>query len=66
MLGFVPPIKEKKKKRDEDLDCEDEVLFSFIIPIFLIYKSIFAANENSLKHNPKLEEVSNLFLLTLI
>ena len=32
MLGFVPPIKEKKKKRDVDVDVEDEVavLYFFI------------------------------------
>ena len=29
MLGFVPPLKEKKKKRDADVDVEEEVLFCF-------------------------------------
>ena len=25
MLGFVPPIKEKKRKKDVDVDLEEEV-----------------------------------------
>ena len=40
MLGFVPPIKEKKRKRDVDVDLDEEVRLSLVASSFFIFVSL--------------------------